>query len=244
MRRRLIVFPAVLSTLLMLPSPVWAGTLDQQQTDSDNVPPVVGVIEQAQVFTAGLTGQLDQVDLLLQRTVGILPPGGSGPGDDLTVEIWTVTAGVPASPVPGASATVLEADVPANTSTWVGVPISAPSTAGTQYAIVLSSPGSNGSCPEDCWLWLADDDGPYAAGVAYFSQDSGANWTAKTQDQAFRTYVAAPIPSSTPLASLADAATAPPSPASPLAALGFAAVLIGSLGVLAVANLGVMRRRG
>lgn len=47
------------------------------------------------------------------------------------------------------------------------------------------------------------------------------------------TTVAAPP---TPAASLADAATAPPATGSPLATLGFAALLIGALGALVVAN--------
>ncbi len=57
------------------------------------------------------------------------------------------------------------------------------------------------------------------------------------------TTVLAALPPPTPAASLADAATAPLAPGTPLAALGFAALLIGSLGVLVVANAGGVASR-
>lgn len=234
MRRRLVLTLIALGvTMAFTAAPVAAGTLDQQQTTANNVPPVAAGVAQAQVFTAGLNGQLDQVDVLVSRNVTF----EGGPGTDLTVEIWTVTAGVPDSPVPGASVTVLQADVPANTQTWVAVPISAPSVAGTQYAIVLSAPAATLSCPDDCWIWWAFDGDPYAGGAAY-ATNGPPIWELKQQDQAFRTYVAAPAPSVA--ASLADAAMAPSSTAAPLATLGFAVLLLASLTTLAFANV---RRR-
>jgi hypothetical protein len=232
-RRLVLTLIALGLTMALTAAPVAAGTLDQQQTTANNIPPVAGGVKQAQVFTAGLTGQLDQVDVLVSRN-----DVDGGPGTDLTVEIWTVTAGVPDSPVPGASATVLQTDVPASTQTWVAVPISAPSVAGTQYAIVLSAPAANlGGCPNDCWVWWAFDGDPYAGGAAY-ATNGPPTWILKQQDQAFRTYVAAPAPSVA--ASLADAATAPPTAGSPLATLGFAVLLLASLATLAFANV---RRR-
>jgi hypothetical protein len=111
------------------------------------------------------------------------------------------------------------------------VPISAPSVAGTQYAIVLSATGG----VDASWLWRADDSGPYVD-PSYISTDGGTSWVAQARDFAFRTYVtvaAAP----TPAASLLDAATAAPSTGSPLATLGFALLLIGSLGTLAVVSV-------
>lgn len=227
------------------------GTLDQQQTAANNAHAVAGSIETAQVFTAGITGQLDHVDLWLSTG----PGGGGGPFDplttDLTVEIWTVASGAPAALIPGASASVAVADVPFGEPLWVQVPISAPSVAGTQYAIVLSAPAADfASCPIECWQWLFQEEvtPPYAAGAAYASLDGGANWAVvatndPAADFAFRTYVTVPPPA-TPVASLADAATAPPTSGSPLATLGFAALLIGSLGALVLANArGVVSRR-
>jgi hypothetical protein len=235
MRRRLAVLPATVSALLLLTSPVAAGTLDQQQTDFNNAHAVQAPVwEVAQVFTAGLTGQLDQVDLLL--STGSISEDLT---DDLTVEIWIVAGGAPDAPIPGASATVARADVPNGAPLWVPVPISAPSVAGTQYAIVLST-GTSGTCPSNCWQWAFQEDtaAPYAGGAAYFSSDGGANWAVleasdPDADFAFRTYVAPPAPA----ASLADASMASPSPASPLTTLGFGLLLVSSLGVLLVANV-------
>jgi hypothetical protein len=234
MRRRLAVLPAAISALLLLTSPVAAlGTLDQEQAANadTNYLEVTNAVSRAQVFTAGLTGLLDHVDLLLFESVEVF-----GPADAVTVEIWTVSGGMPASAIPGASAIVLQADVPDIVNTWVQVPITAPSVAGTQYAIVLSSASTWQGCSfdNDCWIWRADDSGPYAGGGSFFSV-FGSNWTAQASDHAFRTYVT--VPAASVAASLADAATALPTSAPPLATLGFGVLLISSLGVLLVANV-------
>ena len=135
-----------------------------------------------QVLTAGITGELDQVDLYL--TDG---PFSATPGDDLTVEIWTVSSDGPVSKITGASATVLRGT--ATSATWVHVPINAPSVAGTQYAIVLGAPAaSSGDCPDVCWQWLADDNNPYAGGLSYYTLN-GSTWVAQARDLAFKTYV-------------------------------------------------------
>lgn len=245
MRRRLAVLTATVTALLLPTSPVAAlGTLDQQQTsEEDNAHFIYATVEAAQIFTAGITGQLDHVDLLLNTGPDL---GGSGtPDSDLTVEIWTTAGGLPASPVPGATGTVLAANIPKGQPTWAQVAISAPSVAGTQYAIVLSSPGSSvegcqGDPPDpgqDCWQWFFDADGnPYTGGALYSSLDSGATWAAVGgSDAAFRTYVTPPAPSVA--ASLADAAMPLPSPTSPLATLGFGLLLVGALGGLALINV-------
>ncbi len=52
-----------------------------------------------------------------------------------------------------------------------------------------------------------------------------------------------PNPPTPGTSSLPNAATAPPPTGSPLAAIGFGLLLIGTLGSVAVANLGVVRRR-
>jgi len=177
----LIVFPFVLA--LLVPAAASAGTLDQQQTNSNNVEAVAGPIWHAQVFTPALDGQLDEVDLLLQR-IGT-------PAGDLTVQIWTVGGGGPSSQVPGASATVLMTNIPTGAPTWVQVPISAPSVAGTQYAILVADPaGSFGGCPDTtCLFWMEDDNNPYAD-PSYLSVNSGASWAPQARDYAFKTYVA------------------------------------------------------
>jgi len=159
-----------------------AGTLDQQSTTSNNAHAVAGTLKPAQVFTAGITGQLDQVDLYL-----VDGPMSATPAGDLTVEIWTVSGDGPGSKIGGASATVLRGAV--TSAAWVHVPISAPSVAGTQYAIVLSSSASSlGDCPDVCWSWLADDNNPYAGGLSYYTLNGGP-WVAQARDLAFKTYV-------------------------------------------------------
>lgn len=195
MRRSRWLSAAVLGALglaLLVPASASAGTLDQQQTNAPGVGPAVWVaVLNAQVFTPTLSGQLDRVDVLLNR-VGT-------PGGDLTVQIWATSAGAPSSPIAGASATVPMASIPTGSS-WVQVPISAPSVAGTKYAIVLSDPNSTApDCgppnppPPDtdppCLRWGADDSGPYPD-LSYLSTNGGASWFAQTRDYAFKTYVA------------------------------------------------------
>jgi hypothetical protein len=226
MRRRVLVLMTALSALLALPSAALAGTLDQAQESGPNVEFVNGIDAWAQVFTAGVTGQLDQVDLLLADF-------GGGPGTELRVEVWAVTSGAPASLLPGAAATVLHADVPDGppTATWVSIPFNVPVVAGTQYAIAVWAPYTT-ECDADCWYWFADDAGPYAGGLSYLSLDNGVSYAvSQGRDQAFRTYVAAPAATNLP-----NAAMTAPSPAAPLATLGFGLLLVGSLGVLLVAN--------
>jgi len=161
-----------------------AGTVDQQVTTNNNAVAAAGAYEQAQVYTAGITGDLDHVDLYLST--------GSGPGSpaaDLTVTLWTVTAGAP-DHATSTSATVLRADVPAGQPKWVSVPLAASNIAGRQWAIVLSSPGSSlGDCPDVCWQWFDDDNNPYAGGGSFWSTDSAATWPPQNRDYDFKTYV-------------------------------------------------------
>jgi hypothetical protein len=90
---------------------------------------------QAQSFTAGLTGDLDQVDLLLWKDATTTAP--------LKVEIRTLSGGVPSTTVL-ASAFVPATSVPTGrpAQAFVSVPLSppAPSVAGTQYVIVCRPP--------------------------------------------------------------------------------------------------------
>jgi hypothetical protein len=232
MRSRVVLILTALGLAMVLAGPVAAGgTLDQEvtssTTDSDQV---LFLFPAAQVFTAGKTGQLDQVDLRLNQ---YNPSGSSDAGGDLTVEIWTVTGGLPATPIPGAIATVLESAIPLAVNTWVQVSISAPSVAGTQYAIVLTAPDSDAACFEGCWRWLNDDSNPYAGGQSYQSVDETASgWTAQAgRDMDFTTYVTAPAATNLP-----NAAMATPEPSSPATALGFAVLLTGALGILAVVS--------
>ena len=68
--------------------PASSGTLDQQQTNAPNDGiEMNGTLATAQVFTPTLSGQLGQVDVLLNRVDTPLGP--------LSVQIWATASGVP-----------------------------------------------------------------------------------------------------------------------------------------------------
>jgi hypothetical protein len=168
-----------------------AAAVDQSQTAVNDEQPIPGnpsfpAYRVAQTFTAGVTGTLDQVDMLLRRQFN---PG------DLNVEIRSVASGVPTNTVL-ATATVSESSVPSGgPSVWVSVPFNAPapSTAGTQYAIIVYAP--SGFCGGDCWMWSGAVADPYAGGAALFAVD-GVNWVGNEAqlDFAFKTYVSPGLP--------------------------------------------------
>jgi hypothetical protein len=115
--------------LLLIPAAMaQAGMLDQDNsgppTGSRGLPP-----EQWQIFRAGITGQLDQVDVLY-----------SGSGGDLTIKIETVVNGQPS----GNAISTTTASLPSQSSaTWGSVQLNQVSIdRGTEYAIVLDMSGS------------------------------------------------------------------------------------------------------
>ncbi|MGH3136476.1 MAG: hypothetical protein ACRDPV_08295 [Gaiellaceae bacterium] len=191
--RRLVGILGGLATVVLLATAVpagAAGTLDQSQTsDSAGTECLCAPFSRlGQTFTAGTTGNLDQVDLLLYRV--------GSPGN-LSVEIRPVSDGVPSNTILS-TATVAESSVPVGNPGWVSVPLSAPaiSTAGTQHAIVLSAPGASCGGPCDSfYAWGSALGDPYAGGDAVTSVDSGASWFPligldnTPLDRAFKTYV-------------------------------------------------------
>src|SRR5438067_1967044 len=100
-----------------------AGTLDQQNTNAiagllcNGVVPAVG-----QTFTAGLTGQLDQVDLF----------AGNPSPSTVTVQLRDAVGNLPGSTVLASTTVALPV-----TQTFFSVPLSSPAAvvAGTQYAV-------------------------------------------------------------------------------------------------------------
>ena len=178
------------------------GTLDQSQTcpgpqGCNGAGLVFDSNQWAQTFTAGINGNLNQVNLLLYKI---------GSPHALTVQIQSTTGGVPSGTVL-ASATVLAARVPTPSENWVSVPFSqpAPSSAGVLYAIVLSAPTT--FCPTNppgpgsaCWygwggegITVGDPTGnPYPQGQALASPDGGVTWVVQGNafDFAFQTFVA------------------------------------------------------
>lgn len=162
-----------------------AGTLDQQQTTPGfGSLQVDSTTSKAQTFTAGITGQLDQVDLKLQGmslttalTVQIRDGSGTGPGG-------TVLA---STTIPTSAAPVSAAFVPATFTTPASV------TAGTQYAIVAMNDSVG-------WFWEAGtaSGSPYPGGKFYGSASGPpamGTWTQGNADAdfEFKTYVAPPV---------------------------------------------------
>jgi hypothetical protein len=170
---------------IALPAEAAAGTLDQSQTADDAFVAVDDDNCVGQTFTPAITGRLDQVDLLVSRTSNV--------GDDLHVKIRTLSNGVPTGDFtdPIAGEIVSSQNVPLDVADWVSVPLtsgSAPSSAGTQYAIVLcayhASPGA--------YVWRRGVGNPYPGGQAMGSTDVPffAQWGADPDsDFAFKTYV-------------------------------------------------------
>lgn len=159
-----------------------AATLDQSQTTADGYAAIQFTNDEAQTFTAGIIGNLSQVDLELSRT--------GSPGD-LVVQIRTVSGGVPSGTIL-ASMTVAEASVTLSDVSfdWISVPLSAPVavTAGTQYAIVLTAPAAPPCC--DGYKWAASFQDPYPGGTLAQLSGSGAAWQSiPSVDFAFKTYV-------------------------------------------------------
>ena len=175
---RALLLAGVLAAVLFAPGTARAGTLDQQQENTAGGPTSIDFFfSRAQTFTASITGTLDQVDLFLVG--GLL-------GDPLTVQIQGVSGGVP-NGVVLASASVPAASVPDDTGSWIAIPIAPVAvTAGTQYAIVVSTSDFQ------TYAWFRAGGDVYAGGAA-LAGFIGDFWTPMTPsaDLAFRTYVIA-----------------------------------------------------
>lgn len=188
-RTRGILIAAAAAAAMLLPAVgASAGTLDQQQTISNfGGLQVSSHNSKAQTFTAGLTGQLDQVDLALSLmsmstplTVEIRDGSDTAPGD-------TVLA---SASVPTSAASSSESFVPITFADPTSV------TAGAQYTIVAFNDSSG-------WFWYAgktDTASAYEGGKLYSSPDDvtpgGGPWFEGNvmADLEFKTYVAPPPP--------------------------------------------------
>ena len=187
---------AVAAAALAAPAGAATATLDQQQTGFNvtysALGPDIGTsIDRralVQTFTAGLTGDLDRVELRLQG-------GFANVVEPLTVEIRdTAPSGAPGGDVL-ASASLAAADVPdccVAGQPEVPVNFSAPPavTKGGEYAIVIYTSGSG----VYRWFGALRSFTPsipdYTGGSAWFSRTSPpVTWEAEDADLAFKTYV-------------------------------------------------------
>ena len=184
--------PILLALLLTMPltaapSAAQIGTLDQESTGTGSIS--YRGSDLSQTFTAGRTGSLTQVDVLLHRFSSFTT--------NFTVEIRAVTAtGAPTGTDTVGTGTVLASKALPSTGistdlsapTWVSVDFASPPavTSGTSYAILV----------------LQGADGLHWRSASY---DRGAAWVCTpcwdptTRDFAFKTYVLEP-PTATPTA--------------------------------------------
>jgi hypothetical protein len=193
--RALIVASAASAAVLLgVAAPASAGTLDQQQTSFESFSSggVNSGQSLAQTFTAGITGHVDQADLVLSKF--------SSPTEPVTIEIRDVAGGLPGSTVLASTSVPISA-IPADPNAafvpaTFGTP--APVTAGTQYALVAWSTNAAGS---PGWFYQPGPANPYPAGRGLNSQTSppGNDWVGPEGDDfAFKTYVVPSPPAPTP----------------------------------------------
>jgi hypothetical protein len=174
--------------VVAMPQPASAkGKLDQQQPNRDPsslYSMSAGSLNDAlaQTFTAGISGTLDTVELILGR---------QGDPGDLEVQIrtteTTADGTVPTQTVLGTS--VITSSQVSTSLRRIRIPIQATVSAGTEYAIVLLSP----SATEDSHYQVGVGFGPndYAAGHVANSENDGATWFVfpANPDMTFATYV-------------------------------------------------------
>jgi hypothetical protein len=188
-RTRTFLITAVAAAAALIPAAsASAGTLDQQQTISNfGGLQVDSTHSKAQTFTAGLTGQLDQVDLALSGLSLTTP---------LTVQIRDGSATAPGATVLASASVPTSAVMGSESFVPVTFTSPAPVTAGTQYSIVaLTSDSSN-------WFWYtgqAAPDSAYVGGKFYGSPTgppASGPWSEGNPlaDFEFKNYVAPPPP--------------------------------------------------
>jgi hypothetical protein len=145
-------------------------------------------IDQAQTFTVGIAGSLDQLQVLVSQ--------GQSAGVDLQVDVRPTSGGVP---VQDDSSALASAVVPASSVSgvlqWITVDFSHGISVlpGQQLAIVLRITGTG--LYDQSYLWRGDSGDQYPAGSAYFrslgGQGDGVWYMLNTPgvDWGFRTYV-------------------------------------------------------
>ena len=202
MRKRVttVVGVAVATVLVPLASPtgVFAGTLDQSQTNVNDDPDssnVGGSFIGVQYFTAGLSGEIDQVDVYARRD----PACTFGRG--LLVDILPRTSDEPDRFLSDsgrsslASAYAPTGSVPTSFG-WVSVVFSSPApvSAGGRYSLRL-----NGMCTSpgvsSPFRWGRASGDPYPGGDGFtYACPFGCGAFVTGFDHTFKTYVAPPPP--------------------------------------------------
>ena len=192
MRRALLLLTAMAAMLVALAGAVVAATaVDQQQTDSSTASAIDHDQILAQTFTAGVDGQLDKVSVAVEKQVGT---GASLPGD-LIVEIESVDGAGQPSGIALGSGTAAAENIPTfsgqlNPSpAGVDITLTQPAqvSKGTQYALVLSAPGTTSVSR---YLWYEAAGTTYSGGVKWvFRPSFDLVFSRPTEDMTFKTYV-------------------------------------------------------
>lgn len=196
----------MLAALVTIAPVVAAPQVDQSQETNTTLLPASSVQDLAQSFTAGVTGTLTQVDVMVGRSE-------CSPGP-LTVEIYAVDAsGFPTGSALAGGA-VAESSVgtirdfhPVALAPLIQV------VAGEKYAIVLTV-NSGQICaviPSTVlgqYLWGVAESDVYAGGNALSRLAITNTWQPVTGDFAFRTYVEAAAATATPSPSVSGSASA------------------------------------
>jgi len=177
---------------------------------------IVSTQSLAQTFTAGLAGQLAEVDMQLAKSAGAT--------GDLTFTIRTTTNGLP-NPDDGQSLytqTIALSSLPTNDDPFTQVPLTAFDvssahinvTPGEVLALALSRTGP-GTPPWATWQSSSDlGSNAYSRGAQYQRSSSSSDWTLLTvgtvgQDAGFQTFVSSvPEPSTFALGSIGAAGLA------------------------------------
>jgi hypothetical protein len=190
------LLPALLIlSFLTLARPAPAEVLDQAHEGAVGTPASVSFfqgLDRAQTFTAGLSGRLRRVEVMLSRT----PPPGPPVVDVLDLDLRATEAdGRPVDGAPIALTSSVSTDELSPAPAWIefefggaGVPI----TAGERLALVVRAPFLE--FPDGVgWAGILGDDG-YAGGSGY-RFDLGA-WAEQPGgfDGNFRTFVEVPEP--------------------------------------------------
>lgn len=169
---------------------VWVGneanSADQQSQIADTDYPVgktSPIVDAAQSFTAGDSGQLVKISLYLKKT---------GSPNNKTIRLLTNNSGNPSKTLvaPGSYKTLTSSEVSQGSYSWIDITLNSPVslTAGTKYWIVLDSSLDSGNY----LIWGKDSGDTYDGGTGKYSPNWNAvspSWSPANGDFGFRTWL-------------------------------------------------------
>jgi len=174
---------------LLTAAPGDAASIKDQAFESatpDTIPTIFREYRWAQTFTVGVTGTLTRIDILVAQMFGVQP-------QDLDVTIFDTIAGAPHLPltapfhIPAASVPIVAHPSSFDSYAYLSATFALPVTTGDVLAIVVST-GSSSQ-----YYWAGVYGGGYPRGQLYATTSN--TWSPSgTEDQAFRTFVAASGP--------------------------------------------------